>query len=453
MNSSHSNVEYSFVDQTHDSGNIVFRSHVKSFGLDHVTDKDLISFYHSFSSLAYFDTGLLPVDGTGLLSIRSAGNHTQVAYQHKPGMYYINWGTYEGDSNAKKYYVAQPYRIIIGDFLDGNIYGARTFYSPYPITHPDTPLYHVNLPNINCRGYRGNGVGWICLYHTEDLSSYPFNEKVAKLVDRCSGTEAYNDNNMSETDGPRFYRSYNKPAYTWDPQNWENYSNTNGYEWTLDENQWIPVLVQDMDNQDKHYEGGQTLTFADAILGNYKAHYYDNLIPKPVNAILRGSLQHNSIFNWFKLSYNSSQTYYSPKNSFSDSLKVRDSQSQAPPVFVSNDDDDDELDYSWFCTDCEEGFTDSDPSPNIVVNSAYVCDHCYDNYVYCVNKDTLYHQEDEVLYLDRSDCYIYLDHASDDEYSYCICCQAGFYKTHPDFGFQILHDDGCSICNPLSGDV
>ena len=147
------NVQYTFVK---DEGNLVFRSSVNSFGLDHVTDKDLSSFYVSFSQSAYFDTGLLPVDGSGLLSIRTAGNHTQIAYQHKPGMYYINWGSYEGDRDAIKYYVAQPYRIVIADLLNGNIYGARTFYSPIPITHPFTPLYDVNLPNINCKGYRGN---------------------------------------------------------------------------------------------------------------------------------------------------------------------------------------------------------------------------------------------------------------------------------------------------------
>jgi hypothetical protein len=98
------NVNYAF---TTDQGNLVFRSSVNSFGLDHVTDKDIASFYTTFSQSAYFDTGLLPVDGTGLLSIRTAGNHTQIAYQYAPGKYYINWGSFEGDRDAKKYYVAQ----------------------------------------------------------------------------------------------------------------------------------------------------------------------------------------------------------------------------------------------------------------------------------------------------------------------------------------------------------
>ena len=83
------NVNYTFINN---EGNFVFRSNVNSFGLDHVTDKDVTSFYTNFSSSSYFDTGLLPVDGTCLLSIRKAGNHTQIAYQHAPGKYYINWG-------------------------------------------------------------------------------------------------------------------------------------------------------------------------------------------------------------------------------------------------------------------------------------------------------------------------------------------------------------------------
>jgi len=154
-------VTYSFVK---DEGNFVFRSKVNSFNLDHVTDKDVSSFYTSFSNYAYFDTGLLPLDGTGLLGIRKAGDHTQVIYQHKPGMYYVNWGAYERDYDAVKFYFAQPYRIVIIDFLDNNLLGARTFYTVEPATHSGVQLYHVNLPNINCKGYRGNAVGWICLY-------------------------------------------------------------------------------------------------------------------------------------------------------------------------------------------------------------------------------------------------------------------------------------------------
>ena len=46
------NVNYTFINN---EGNFVFRSNVNSFGLDHVTDKDVTSFYTNFSSSSYFD--------------------------------------------------------------------------------------------------------------------------------------------------------------------------------------------------------------------------------------------------------------------------------------------------------------------------------------------------------------------------------------------------------------
>jgi len=321
-------IQYLFTNKETPNGAVVFRSTVNSFGLEHVTDKDLYSFYTEFSKKAYFDTGLLPVDGTGLLSIRSALNHTQVAYQHAPGKYYINWGTFEGDINAVKYLVAQPYRIVIIDFVDDNILGARTFYSPYPITHPKAQLYHVNLPNINCRGYRGNGVGWICLYHKEDISSYPFNERLIKALERCSGVEAYNDQNMSETDGTRFYQEF-KPEHTYlyRPVEWEKKTEKDGVDWTLDEDLWIPILVEDLDSQGKHDPEGNPLTFVDALFGNYQGYYYDKLIPKPVNAIARTDIEldYNQLFNSFKKAYMASGgNGFNKINTFDLSSKVKE---------------------------------------------------------------------------------------------------------------------------------
>lgn len=322
---------YTFV-QENDS--IIFRSKVNSYGLDHITDKDLASFYYSFSRYAVMDTGLLPLDGTGLLSIRKAGDHTQVVYQHKPDLYYINWGKYEKDSSAEKYALAQPYRIVIIDFINNNLYGARTFYSPIPATHPDIPLYHVNLPNINCKGYRGNSVGWICLYQNQDWSHLPFNERLAKAVDRCSGTEAYNDVNMSETDGPRFYReyyemiypsSYTKFSYLWNPKEWQEKSSKEGFLWTLDQLLWIPVLVESMDSQAKHQLDGQNLTLKMAILGNYQVYYTDTHIPKPINAIQRNQFADGlkTITNWFTRSFVTATTTYTGTDVFSESAKAR----------------------------------------------------------------------------------------------------------------------------------
>jgi len=319
---------YTFVQK--EDGTVTFRSKVTSFNLDHVTDKDLASFYMSFSNYAMMDTGLLPVDGTGLLAIRKAGDHTQVVYQHKPGLYYLNWGQYEKDIHAKKYLVAQPYRIVIIDFLNDNLLGARTFYSPVPATHPNIPLYHVNLPNINCKGYRGNAVGWICLYHNEDWSELPFNERLARALDRCSGTEAYNDQNMSETDGPNFYRQKlsndSTYSYLWDPTKWEKKSLEEGFEWTLSSDIWIPVMVNGIDDQGQHDDSGEQLTLKMAVFGNYQAYYTDKYIPKPINSIERDNFRNGIelISKWFTRSFASADTTFSGIDPFSDSLAARE---------------------------------------------------------------------------------------------------------------------------------
>jgi hypothetical protein len=330
-------VSYTFERQ--DQGNIVFRSKVTSFNLDNVTDKDILSFYHAFSSYVAFDTGILPLDGTGLLCIRKAGNHTQIAYQHKPGSYYVNWGESEGDVYAKKYLLAQPYRIVIADLIDNQFYGARTFYSVVPVTHPDIQMYHVNLPNINCKGYRGNAVGWVCLYHRDDISHMPFSEQLSYVIDRCSGSEAYNDSNMSETDGPRFYhQKYERNEeyrYLWDPQAWEHKTLTENHDWTLGcPIVWIPVMVRSLDSQSEHFDGPDAvpLTFGMALTGNYAAYYHDHYQPKPINLIVRddynASAQHindlsQKVTNWFILSYNNSKTTFSGLDPMSDSMELR----------------------------------------------------------------------------------------------------------------------------------
>jgi hypothetical protein len=319
-------VAYSFVK---DKSNLVFRSKVNSFNLDHVTDKDIRSFYVNFSNYAAFDTGLMPLDGTGVLSIRKAGPYTQVVYQHKPGQYYVNWGEVERDPNAKKYLLAQPYRIVIIDFKNNNLLGARTFYSTVPATHPDIQLYHVNLPNINCKGYRGNGVGWICLYHNADWSNLPFNERLALAVERCSGSESYNDANMSETDGPRFYREmYDSDTtfqYLWNPKVWEDKTVAEGYEWTITDPGWIPVHVHGIDSQDRHYGAGVPLTLKMAIMGSYQAYYTDSEHIKPITALHRngGTLESKKIMDYFVNSYNHSTTSYSGIDPYEQSEQFR----------------------------------------------------------------------------------------------------------------------------------
>jgi hypothetical protein len=391
-----SNLKYSFVKQETEDGNFVFRCEVSSFGLNNTTDKDIVSFYKNLSKYSYFDSGLMPVSGNGLLSLRYADNHTQIVYQHAPSINHVNWGKYEGDSMAPAYYVAQPYRIVIADLLDGNFYGARIFYSPYPITHPDAPLYHVNLPNINCRGYRGNGVGWVCLYHTTDITTFPFNEKLAHVLERCSGIEAYNDANMSETDGPRFYADYHSSnqdyEHLWNPSAWQTYTQQYGLDWVYDSDSWIPVLVTDIDNQDKHDHNGVPLTISMAMLGNYQAYYTDSLIPKPVNAIARfpEKFTNQNVENIFKKSFNSSSTQNLPTNVYSESSLIKNTLVHTPLIGNTSEDAVQQEDDSDFfnCDSCGDSY-DPDVHESYTHESGLYCENCWmENFIYIEYDDT-----------------------------------------------------------------
>jgi hypothetical protein len=408
-----------------DQGTYAIRSSVKSFNLDHVVDKDLVSFYQTFSQHASIDTGLLPLDGTGVLAIRSAGPHTQIVTQHKPGNYYVNWGSHEGDRNAKTYYVAQPYRIVIGDFKDGNLLGARMFYSPYPITSPNALLYHVNLPNINCKGYRGNGVGWICLYHKDDWSHLPFNEKVALFVERCSGVETYNDANMSETDGPRFYQQNGKPSYLWNPESWEQKSQE-GYTWTLDPGLWIPVIVKDMDNQDKHYESGQHLTLAMAMLGNYQGYYTDQDIPKMYNKVSRSdyNLENSDIAQFFKSSFASAPVSYTYQEKFDPySFTVSHREKNGSETLSQQLFEDPSEEFDWHCAYCEEGFTGE--AQNTICSGDPVCEDCCMEYCTYIESTGEYWPKDhnEIVWATNLDSYLHDEH---DLVASCIYCDEYF---------------------------
>lgn len=454
-----SNIKYS-IEQT--DGAIVARSTVKSFNLDHVTDKDITSYYRSISSQALFDTGLMPLNGTGVLAIRSAGRHTQIAFQHQPNLAYINWGANEGDRNAKAYVLAQPYRIWIADLLDGNLYGARMFYSPYAISHPDQPLYHVNLPNTNCKGYRGNGVGWQCLYHNEDWTNLSFNEKIDKLIQRCSGIEAYNDANMSETDGPRFYSENGKPDYLWNPTLWQEKSEAEGIDWTLDENLWIPILVKDLDNQDKHYSDGQPLTFAMALLGQYNSYYNDNYHPKLVNSFARPDIKIpvNQVFDIFAQAHNSASSEpqkFDQLNAASAS-KVKIAETLLPKSIIADNNDDDEQDNSLStCNSCEDKFNEDDSGFTDKTGGKW-CQGCFDEYfTYCENTEEYLHNEDEdLVYIEQEGCYIDASYAETQD---CPTCDALHWKQKGSTGnysiyeYNYVDEDGneknvdfCSSC-------
>jgi hypothetical protein len=456
-------VNYSIIQS--EQGSIAVQSTVKSFNLDHITEKDIVSFYTRFSQYSAWDTGLLPVEGTGTLSIRTAGIYTQFAYQHKPGLHHINWGKSEGAS-AAAYYLAQPYRIIICDMKDGNLLGARMFYSPYPITSPTQPLYHVNLPNINCKGYRGNGVGWICLYQNEDWSHLPLNERIVRFIERCSGVETYNDANMSETDGTRFYQENSKPEYFWNPVAWEKKSSEEGFEWTLDENLLIPVLVQSMDKQGQHYSNGKPLTFADALVGDYQSYYYDEEHTKPINAIIRPDKQLNAsdVLSFFVTSYNGANDKHNPllDNTFESSQKIKNDVgstifggsvlTNAPASHNNDDDNDEDNGESEYCESCDSYYHQDDVSADHYGNT--VCSGCLDSesYVYIKSTDTYFSSDDSNLVyselLDKS------FHTTFDSVQVCENCDSVYGSSGKENPVNkvIELDNGDQIC-PASGCV
>lgn len=413
-----SNINYSIANK---DGAIVMRQIAKSFNLDHVTDKDIVSFYRNFSSSAMFDTGLMPLSGTGVLSIRSAGNHTQITFQHAPQINLINWGAVENDPQSKTYNVAQPYRIWIGDLIDGDMFGARMFYSPYPISSPDQVLYHLNLPNTNCKGYRGNGVGWQCLYRNESWAKLPFNEKIIRFAERCSGVETYNDANMSETDGPRFYKEKELPSYLWDPIEWQNKTEAEGLNWVLNDENWIMVLVKDQDNQDRHYDEGTPLTIQMAMLGNYQAYYTDPYMPKPINILSRSDLKLESkkVIDWIAKSHNNSllsDVAYSPMDATKEHrIEHNTNKFINFTKLAGHDLDDDEQEENdnneMVAIKCpmtglpceihpDEAYNDS-------ANNTY-CEPCWsENIVHCENNDTWHYKEDEkVIWIEHEGIYV-----------------------------------------------
>jgi len=448
-----SNINYSI---TGEDGLLVMRSTVKSFNLDHVTDKDIVSFYRNFSAYAMFDTGLMPLSGTGVLAIRNAGNHTQITFQHEPQINHINWGATEGDRDAKTYVVAQPYRIWIGDLIDGDLYGARMFYSPYPITSPDQPLYHLNLPNTNCKGYRGNGVGWQCLYHKDSWQGLPFNEKIVRFAERCSGVETYNDANMSETDGPRFYKENDMPEYLWNPSVWETKTSEEGLSWVLDSDNWIPILVKSQDNQGSHDENGIPLTVQMAILGDYQAYYTDNYRPKPINSLSRSDLKLDpkNITTWISRSHSASSLSDDSFDQMEQAklIRLQTTTTQVKPGGFDIDDEDEEEQENHITVKCpvdgssctmheEETFSDS-------AGDTY-CENCFhENVAFCENTDEYIPVNDpKVKWIDNLGVHINIEHATVKE---CANCQSEYWIDKNDNTFStsdiFVSSEGVEIC-------
>lgn len=219
-----------------------------------------------------YDTGWMPA---GLRQYTQVNDEAQMVIVLPPGINRINWGERERDENCKTYLLAQPWRILVVNLLKGDLLGARMFYSPDPISSIEQPLYHQNLPNINCLGYNGTGVGWVCLYHTEKWNHLDLANKVLKAIERCSGVEAFNNRNMSSTHGPKIYQDAGRPNYTYVPKEWEKITEKYGVMWTLDPDLWIPVKVKGRNDQDSHYKNGIPLTLEMVMNGKARFYYHE----------------------------------------------------------------------------------------------------------------------------------------------------------------------------------
>lgn len=435
-------IDYSIKKKS--DGNLVVESSVTSGSISHVTEKEIRSFFLNLSSQSFFDTGLLPVDGTGLLAYRQAGNHAQIVVQRSPGVSRVIWGRSERDASAQVYFLAQPYQIYIGDLLEGNFYGARLFYSYNPITSPNDPLYHVNLPNINCQGYKGNGVGWVCLYHNgPSWANIPLGEKVSRLIERCSGDEAYNDANMSETDGPRFYRKHNKPEYLWNPSLWQEKTEKEGFSWVTQSDLWIPVMVEGIDNQAFHSDSPNAvhLTLGMALTGNYSAYYSDTYLPKPVNAIARNLPQFDQkhVFDILQKSYAKSALSHQHSvahDPYTHVVQVRH-QNVGNVSASSYDESEEHNEEAYYCEYCESTFEDG---PLSSPDGDVLCESCFsDNFVVLENGNVV--SNESATYIEKLEHWV-LDsdvHVCDCETQY----QSGFFHK---YHWYVEEEDGENYC-------
>lgn len=409
---------------TEEDGSFVLQQTIDVGGYEHSVSKDIVSFYQSFSKMSYSDTGLMPLNGSGMLQIRKAGEYQQIAYQYTPDMHYINWGSHEGDSNARTYFVAQPYRIVIADIVNNNLLGARSFYSVEPITHMGVPLYHLNLPNVNCKGYRGNGVGWLCLYRNHDTTDFTFSSLVKYILERCSGTETYNDANMSETDGPRFYYSHYKgdSAYSrlWNPEQWEATSAEEGYEWTLDPELWIPVLVRDRDSQSEHFPDGEPLTYEMAVYGNYQAYYTDSEIPKPANRFeLEQAGLDKDVYAWINAAFQQASNKFNPVNT-AKKITSENAEQSISPINGGFEDESEQGEFQCgYCESFYDELTDVWNGNNV----AQACETCTEEFFVCVVNNHLPVALEQAFWDGISEAWYDTSNLTQDQFISCGCSQ------------------------------
>lgn len=420
----------------------------------------------SYSSNAWIETGLLPVSGAGLLSYRAAFGYEQIIYQIPPGVYTVRWGEREHDENAQNYSLAHPWKVIIADFNNNNFLGLRHFYSPDAITYWDQQLYAVNLPNTNTLGYNGTSVGWTCLYLNDDTRSYTLDQKIEYVIHRESGlSEPYNDNNMRNTDGARFYQQGLKPEYTYNPSLWQEKTLAEGYSWILDPELLIPLRVRESGHAESYFSEAPEYTLRRASFEPYSAYYSDHTYVKPFNVLSQKGFTQEDRHIWLSpliaIPKSSTQSVANPKELLASPVSFSFSKNML--AYTKN---------GWSCQCCFTKHPHTTTSHDVVTDYEY--DQEFNTYTFtwssfcahCVDQETMYiddHGEYFVLstliYAEHTDSWhlvgdVYTCDSCSTSYAYDPFYQAekkNLVYTHIDLQDDDLNiSNGCISCIDLS---
>lgn len=251
--------------------------------------------------LSRFETGFMWTQGNGLVSIRNMAGRSQVVYQLEPQTSVTYFTNYERDKVKRTHTLGYPYRILIIDYHNGTLLGARQFFSPVPIEDFDQPLYYPSLPNINCFYYNNTSIGWVCLYHSKQKYTKNTDSKgpitpaqmILLDVDRATGAESYNEN-MCNIDGRWAYKTKSmndKQKILADEYEWAELTKKHGIEWTQDPDFFIPIYInwekQPSQQQSTYSKSEMTkanlLTFGDAVYKPYSPYYNTDPNMNPFN--------------------------------------------------------------------------------------------------------------------------------------------------------------------------
>jgi hypothetical protein len=243
-----------------------------------------------------------------------------------------------------------------------------------------------------------------------------------------NGGEAYNTNNMCGIDGPSFYRDNGAAEFYYDPAAWENKTDKEGIDWVLEEDAWIPILVEGIDSQLMHAPGGEPLTVEMAMNGYTPVYYNDETRIKPTNALARDDLDNINMPQLFEQMVKQGFVHAKVATGETKIATVVQAVKKNPlntcdncslnNVFVTPN-----ADHGLLCNACTETLVTCESCGNWVIGDdkcwsdyleAHVCDGCYcDSHYNCdLCGDTFHNEESSPEHINSvfvgvlcSDCY------------------------------------------------